>query len=73
MLFLAEVLQNSDQENSDRVPPKIRRNESHAEPAMTITNVLMRRDGAAKGCCVPAIILGMRFGQRCRSYTRAIL
>ena len=68
MLFLAEVLQDADQEIADGVPAQIGRDEAQAQPAIAIADVLVLRQGAAQRRGVPALVLGMGFGQFCRRY-----
>ena len=59
---LAEVLQDADQERTDRMPAQIGRNEAQSQPAMATMDVLMPRDGAAEGRRVPVVEFGMGFG-----------
>ena len=77
--FLVEVLQHADQEIADRVPPQIGRNEAQAEPPVAgrIANPRyfrrLRRRRVTQRRRVPAIILGMGFGQFGQRHRGAIL
>ena len=74
MLFLAEVLQDADQEIADRMPPQIGRNEAQAEADPENGSVFDRAShGTVQGCRVLAVVLGMGLGQCRRRDIRAIV